>query len=1053
MSRFFIYRPVFAGVLAIIIVIGGLVAAKILPVAQYPEIAPPTVAITTTYPGASAETIARTVAAPIEEQLSGVEKLSFFNSTSSSTGAVTITVTFEPGTNVDNAVFNVNNRVQLATPRLPDEVRRQGVIVQKRSTDILMVVSLISPKSRYNTLFLSNYGTLNVVDELKRVPGISDVTIFGARDFSMRVWLRPDKMALLGVTPSEVAAALRVQNNQYAAGKIGAEPAPPGQNLVYTVTATGRLIDAEQFGDIVIRGSGADGALRLKDVARLELDAQTYDTFNTLDGKPTIGIATYLQPGSNALQVAELVRQKMEDLKKNFPEDVDYVVPFDTTLFVDASIKEVVKTIFEAAVLVVIVVFVFLQTVRATIIPVIAVPVSLIGTFAGLWALGFSINTLTLFAMVLSIGIVVDDAIVVLENVERLMREEKLPPFEASLKAMEEVSGAVVAIVLVLCAVFIPVAFLGGIAGALYRQFAVTVAISVIISGFTALTLTPALCAIMMKAGGHHESKIFHPFNVGFDWMTRRFLWFVDRSIHHRWISLILFGGVLGLVVFMFMRIPGSFVPAEDQGYVFTAMTLPDGATLGRTGELAAKVQPAVSSNPAVKNVLGVIGFDLIGGANKTNAATFFVPLKHWEERKETAQQVTADILRKGAGFREGNVISFGPPAIRGLGTAGGFELYLQGRTNSDPRALYDALQNFLTALRAHPQLTNINSFFRPTTPQLKVEVNREKALALGVPVGDVFDALQSTMGVLYVNDFNKFGRTYRVQMQAEAAFRAKPEDIGNVFVRSSTTSEMIPLKTLLTTTSVVGPEVLERFNGYVGAKILGAGKPGVSSGEAIRAVEEVARANLPEGYQIAWSGQAFQERRSGSASGIAFGLALVMVFLILAALYERWKLPAAVVLSVPFAVAGALAFVMLRGMENDIYFQIGLVVLIGLAAKNAILIVEFAQQGYLDGMSAMDAAMQAARLRFRPIVMTSLAFVLGVVPLAFSSGAGAAARQSMGTGVFGGMLASTFIATVFIPLFFVMTASLRKRDIEHAQARARAAQPADSAHTEEGAQ
>jgi HAE1 family hydrophobic/amphiphilic exporter-1/multidrug efflux pump len=1053
MSRFFIFRPVFAGVLAIVIMIAGLVAAKVLPIAQYPEIAPPTVTVTTTYPGASADTIARTVAAPIEEQLSGVEKLSYFNSTSSSTGAVTITLTFEPGTNVDNAVFNVNNRVQLSLPRLPDEVRRQGVVVQKRSTDILLVVSLISPKSRFNTLFLSNYATLNVVDELKRVPGISDVTVFGARDYSMRVWLRPDKMALLGVTPSDVAAALRVQNNQYAAGKIGAEPAPPGQSLVYTVTATGRLIEPEEFGEIVVRGNGPAGALKLKDIARLELDAQTYDTFNTLDGKPSIGIATYLQPGSNALQVAELLRKKMEELKKTFPEDVDYVVPFDTTLFVDASIKEVVKTIFEAAVLVVLVVFVFLQTVRATIIPVIAVPVSLIGTFAGLWILGFSINTLTLFAMVLSIGIVVDDAIVVLENVERLMREEHLPPFEASLKAMEEVSGAVVAIVLVLCAVFIPVAFLGGIAGALYRQFAVTVAISVVISGFTALTLTPALCALMMKAGGHSESKIFHPFNVGFDWTTKRFLHFVELSIRHRVASLLIFAGVIGLVVFMFLRVPGSFVPAEDQGYVFTAMSLPDGATIGRTAALAAKVQPMVSANPAVKNTLGVIGFDLIGGANKTNAATMFVPLKPWDERQSTAADVTGYILGKGAAFREGTVISFGPPAIRGLGTAGGFELYLQGRTNADPKALSDVLQNFLAALRAHPQLTGINSFFRPTTPQLKLEVSREKALALGVPVGDVFDALQSTIGVLYVNDFNKFGRTYRVQMQADAAFRARPEDIGNVFVRSATTGEMIPLKTLITVNNTVGPEVLERFNGYVGAKILGNGKPGVSSGDAIRAVEEVARTALPEGYQITWSGQAFQERRSGGSSAIAFGLALVMVFLILAALYERWKLPAAVVLSVPFAVAGALAFVMMRGMENDIYFQIGLVVLIGLAAKNAILIVEFAQQGYLDGMSAVDAAMQAARLRFRPIVMTSLAFVLGVVPLAFSSGAGAGARKSMGTGVFGGMLASTFIATIFIPLFFTMTATLRKRDQDNAAARAKAAQPADTLHTEEGAQ
>jgi len=610
----------------------------------------------------------------------------------------------------------------------------------------------------------------------------------------------------------------------------------------------------------------------------------------------------------------------------------------------------------------------------------------------------------------------------------------------------------VVAIVLVLCAVFVPVAFLGGIAGQLYRQFAVTVAIAVVISGFTALTLTPALCAIMMKTGEHHESRIFHPFNVGFAWVTRRFLSFVGSAIRHKFISLLLFAGVIGLAVFMFMRIPGSFVPAEDQGYVFGSIQLPEGATLERTGKLADQAQQMISANPAVQNVLTINGFDLIGGGNKTNAATMFIPLKPWDERESNALQVAADILRKGGAYREGLVLSFGPPAIRGLGTAGGFEVYLQGRTNSDPKALSDVLQNFLAALRANPKLTGINSFFRPTTPQLKVEVSREKALALGVPLADVFDALQSTMGSLYVNDFNKFGRTYRVQLQAEAAFRAKPEDLGNVFARSTTSGEMVPLKALLTVTNVVGAETLERFNGYIGAKVLGAGKPGVSSGEAIRAVEDVAKATLPEGYQISWSGQAFQERRTGNASALAFGLALVMVFLILAALYERWKLPISVLLSVPFAVAGALAFVWMRGMENDIYFQIGLVVLIGLAAKNAILIVEFAQQGYLAGMPPLEAALEAARLRFRPIVMTSLAFVLGVVPLAFSSGAGAGARRSMGTGVFGGMLAATFVATIFIPLFFTMTASLRKRDQQEAAARAQAAQPADSLHTEEGA-
>src|SRR6267142_743202 len=1027
MSRFFIHRPVFAGVIAIIIVLAGLVAAKLLAVAQYPEIAPPTVLITTNYPGASAETLTKTVASPIEEQLSGVEKLSYFSSTASSTGTLSITVTFEPGANVDQAVFNVNNRVNIALPRLPDEVRRNGIIVQKRSFDILNVVILSSPTGSRDTLFLSNYASINLVDELKRLPGLADVTVFGARDYSMRIWLNTDNMARLGVTPSDVAAALRAQNAQYAAGKIGTEPAPPGQAIVYTVTATGRLIDPEQFGDIVVRASfsnaGPGGVLRIRDIARVEVGALNYDTYNTIDGRPAIGMATFLQPGANALEVAQLVRNRMAELKAGFPEGVDYSIPFDTTRFVDASIKEVTITIFEAAALVLGVVFLFLQTWRATIIPMIAVPVSLIGAFAGLWAVGFTINTLTLFALVLAIGIVVDDAIVVLENVERLMREDNMPPFEAALEAMREVSGAVIAIVLVLCAVFVPVAFLGGIAGQLYRQFAVTLTISVLISGFMALTLTPALCAILMKKGDHH-SRVFEPFNRGFAWLTRRFLDLVQLALEHRIASVLAFLGVIGLAVGLFLRVPGSFVPSEDQGYLFATVQLPDGATLERTRKMSAELGKLIGEQPAVQNVLAITGFDLIGGGNKTNAATMFVPLRHWDERKDnTAAVVARNIIVKAGGLREGIALAFNPAAIRGLGTAGGLEVYLQARGDSDPARLYQVTGAFMGSLAQHPLLAGINSFYRPTVPQLKVEVDREKAMSLGVPVQDVFDALQSTMSALYVNDFNKFGRTYRVQMQAEAPFRAQPEDLGSVYVRSSTTREMIPLKALIRTSNVVGPEQLERFNGFLAAKVLGGGKPGVSSGEAIKAVEEIADSTLPEGYKIAWTGQAFQEKRTGRASAFAFSLAIVMVFLILAALYERWLLPFAVVLAVPFAVAGALSFVALRGLENDIYFQIGLVVLIGLAAKNAILIVEFAQQAFLQGKSPVEAALHAARLRFRPIIMTSLAFVLGVMPLMVSTGAGAAARRSMGTGVVGGMLAATFIATVFVPLFFVLVA------------------------------
>src|SRR3954468_11137547 len=649
MSRFFIHRPVFAGVIAIIIVLAGTVAAKLLAVSQYPEIAPPTVLITTTYPGASAETLARTVAAPIEEQLSGVEKLSFFSSTSSSTGALQITATFEPGTNVDQSVFNVNNRVQIALPRLPDEVRRNGVIVQKRSFVILLVVSLVSPDNSRDTLYLSNYASINIVDELKRLPGIADVTVFGARDYSMRVWINPEKMARLGVTPADVAAALRAQNAQYAAGKIGTEPAPPGQEIVYTVTATGRLVEPEQFGEIVVRAMGPNGVLRLKDIARIELGALNYDTSNTLDGQQTIGMATYLQPGANALEVADLVREKMKELKPGFPSGVNYAIPFDTTRFVDASIREVNTTILEAALLVLAVVFLFLQTWRATIIPMIAVPISLIGAFAGLWLVGFSINTLTLFAMVLAIGIVVDDAIVVLENVERLMRENDMSAFDASLEAMREVSGAVVAIVLVLCAVFVPVAFLGGIAGQLYRQFAVTLTFAVVISGFIALTLTPALCALLMKSGDH-ESRVFAPFNRGFAWVTARFLGLVNFALNHRWISLACFIGMLAIAGFLFVRIPGSFVPSEDQSYIFANIQLPDGATLERTRNMSGELSKMIASNRGVQNTLAIAGFDLIGGGNKTNAGTMFVPLKEWDERgTNTAPVIAADIIAKGS--------------------------------------------------------------------------------------------------------------------------------------------------------------------------------------------------------------------------------------------------------------------------------------------------------------------------------------------------------------------------------------------------------------------
>ncbi len=1017
MTKFFITRPIFASVLSIIIVLAGLAAALKLPISQYPEIAPPTVLITATYPGASADTLAKTVAAPIEEQLSGVEGLLYFNSSADSSGTLTITATFEIGTDGDQATFNVSNRVNIALPRLPDEVRRTGLVVQKRSNDILLVPMLTSESGKFDPLFLSNYGTLNVLDDLKRIKGVGDATIFGAQDYAMRIWLRPDRMAQLSVTTSDIAAALQTQNAQYAAGKIGQDPSPADQQIVYTVTAKGRLLDPEQFGNIILRADGPRGVLSLKDVARIELGSQNYNIRTTLNGKPGIAIGVFLQTGANALDTAKAVKAKLEELKADFPEGMDYQIPYDTSEFVISSIEEVVKTLAEAMLLVVLVVFVFLQSWRATLIPLIAVPISLIGTFAGLWIFGFSINTLTLFAMVLSIGIVVDDAIVVLENVERLMTEEKLSPIKAAVKSMEQVSGAVIAIVLVLCAVFVPVAFLGGIAGELYRQFAVTVAVAVVISGVVALTLTPALCAILLKSV-HGESKFFRPFNRGFEGLTKLYIRTVNLTLHHRIIGAVVFIGIIAVAGYLIKIVPGSFVPPEDQGYVITAFVLPDGATLNRTTKTTEAVRSAIAKEESVVMQFIINGLDLIGGGNKTSAATMFVRMKDWDERKETSDDIVGKLFGIGMQQPDGIAFAFNPPAIRGLGQSGGFEMYLQSRGDSDPLRLSSVVNAFVAALQQEKRLTGINTFFRPTVPQLFVEVDEAKALSLGVPIASIYATLQSTMGSLYVNDFNRSGRTYRVQLQAEPQFRMKPEDLGKVYVRSDK-GEMIPLSALSKVNNVIGAEQLERYNGLLSAKILGSGAPGVSSGDAIKLVEQVAAQNLPEGYQIAWTGQAYQEKRTGSAAVFAFGFAIIVVFLILAAQFETWVLPLAVIMAVPFALAGALLAVLIRGMPNDIYFQIGLITLIGLAAKNAILIVEFASQKMEEGMPVMQAAIEAARLRFRPIVMTSMAFVLGIVPLVIATGAGSAARRSMGTGVFGGMILATFVATIFIPMFF----------------------------------
>jgi multidrug efflux pump len=1020
-SKFFIDRPVFATVLSIVIVLAGLVAMRALPISQYPQIVPPDVVVSANYPGATAETIAEAVAAPLEQQVNGVERMIYMRSTSTGSGTMRLTISFEIGTDPDQNAINVNNRVQRALPLLPAEVTRQGLVVQKRSSSILEILAMSAPDGRYDTIFISNYALVNVLDELRRLPGVGDASLFGASDYSMRVWLRPDKVAQYNLTPDDIAAAIREQNSQFAAGRFGEEPMKNPQAFTYSVTTPPRLIDRTQFENIIIRSDEIGGALRLKDVARVELGALTYGFSAMFNGSPAVPIGVYLQPGANAIQVAASVKATMDSVAKRFPEGLRYDIPFDTTRFVEVSIKEVVFTFIEAIALVVLVVFLFLQSARAMIIPVIAIPVSIIGTFAGMYMLGFSINMLTLFGLVLAIGIVVDDAIVVLENIERIMSTQGKPPREAAIQAMQEVTGPVIAIVLVLCAVFIPVSFLGGLAGELYRQFAVTIALSVFISGVVALTLTPALAALILKPGHAEPWWPFAHFNRGFAWLTSRYTDGVDFLLRRTAVGLAGFALLLGAVGLLFQQVPGGLVPNEDQGYVFLVTALPPAASLTRTREITAAASAALLENPAVANVMTFSGFDLLSGAQKTNSGISFVTLKDWSQRqdpKQDARNLAPAFSALNANFKDGVVIGFNPPPIQGMSTTGGFEFYLQDRSGGTLDSLAAAAGRVVEAANRRPELQGVSTTFTTGVPQYRIDVDREKAKAIGIPITTIFDTMQSSFGSLYVNDFILFGRTYRVSMSSESDFRETPNDLRHVFVRSNN-GVMVPLNELVTVTRIVGPDTVDRFNVFPAAKILGNPAAGYSSGQAIATMQQVVAATLPNDYTIGWTGSAYQELATAGTGYQGFLFGLLMVFLILAAQYERWSLPLAVLTAVPFAVFGALLAVYLRGIENDVYFQIGLVTLIGLAAKNAILIVEVASQRHQQGLSVYDAAMEAARLRFRPIVMTSLAFILGVLPLALSTGAGSASRHSIGTGVIGGMLAATFIAILFVPLFF----------------------------------
>ena len=1030
-SRFFINRPVFATVLSIVIVLAGLAAMRSLPIAQYPDIVPPDVVVSASYPGANAEVIAETVAAPLEQNINGVPGMIYMRSSASDSGSLTLTVTFEIGTDPDQATIDVNNRVQAVLSRLPEEVRRLGVNVTKRSSSILQVITMSSPGGRYDPVYVSNYALLNVIDELRRINGVGDAQIFGAKDYSMRVWLSPDKLAQYNMTPSDVAAAIREQNSQFAAGQFGQAPMVDPQPYTYSVVAPGRLVEPEEYGNIILRSDENGASLKLKDVARIELGAQEYSFNASRDGEPAIAIGIFLQPGANALDVTASVRAKMVELQQRFPDGIEYGIPFDTTKFVEVSIEEVIKTFLEAIVLVILVVYLFLQNVRATIIPLLAVPISLIGAFTGMYLLGFSINLLTLFGMVLAIGIVVDDAIVVLENVERNMTQHKLSPHDAALKAMEEVSGPVIAIVLVLSAVFIPVGFLGGLAGEMYKQFAITIAVSVLISGIVALTLSPALCAVFLKPTHSEPLAPFRWFNRVFEKLTDGYAAGVRFFLKRSFMAVLVFAAVLGVTYHLFEKVPGSLVPAEDQGYVMVVAILPPAASLDRATKVMDRVSSDVLQHPAVQNVVSFAGFDILsGGILKTSAGVAFVPLKDWSERTEPqndARNLVGTFMGMGSQVRDAIVLAFNPPPITGISMTGGFELYLQDRTGAGSVKLAEAANKLVQAASQRPELQGVSTTFSTSVPQYKVTVDREKAKALGVPLPDIFDAMQSTMGTLYVNDFTLYGRSYRVNLSSEAQFREKPDDLRHIFVRSGDGS-MIPLDALLKIEREIGPDLIERFNIFAAAKILGGPAPGYSSGQSLDVMEELATELFGTDYVIAWTGSAYQERTTAGTAGIAFVFGLVMVFLILAAQYERWSLPVAVLLAVPFGVFGAITAIWLRGLENDVYFQIGLITLIGLAAKNAILIVEFAVLKRKEGLSIEAAALEGARLRFRPIIMTSLAFILGCVPLAISTGAGSASRHSIGTGVIGGMLAATFLATFLIPTFYKLVSRLTER-------------------------
>lgn len=1027
MSKFCINRPIFAMVLSIVITLVGAICITILPVEEYPQVVPNEIVVSATYSGASAEVMANTVASIIEDSINGVEGMLYMKSSSTSSGVMNLNVFFSNDANADMALVNVTNRVQSALAQLPAEVQRVGITTRKRSSTLLAVYAMYSDNPAHSSTFVANYGILNVINELKRVPGVGDVTPFGSKDYSMRIWLDIDKLSQNNLVPSEVAKVVSEQNSQFAVGSFGKEPMRSDIAFTYSVTTQGRFVSAEEFGNIIIRSNADGSALRLKDVAKVELGAKDYSVSPLLDGKNASAFGIALQPGANALDVADAVEKRMQELSLSFPNGLHYKNVYDTTNFVKISIKEVIKTFIEAIVLVIIIMYFFLQNFRATIIPVIAIPVSIIGTFAGMYALGFSINLLTLFGLILAIGIVVDDAIIVIENVERILHTEtnelgeKYSVKEATLKAMGEIQGPVVAIVLVLCSVFIPVAFIGGFSGAIYKQFAITIVISVVISGFVALSLTPALCVSILKAKEPKPFYLVRRFNDFFDWLTHKFGEQIGKALRRGILLVALFVAILITTWGLFAKLPTGLVPSEDKGSMISFIQLPPAASLSRTITEGKKGLAILGQEENVDSGFLIAGFDMLASAARSSGAVIFVTLKDWSERKESAFAIAQKMM----GVFNANLDAFSlvttPPAIMGLSTVGGFELYIQDRSGGSIKDLEKYANLLVAEANKREELLGVRSLFSANIPQYHLNLDREKAKAMNVNVDDVFTTMQSTFGQHYVNDFNLYGKTYQVNIQAQSEFRESPEDLSRIFVKSSN-GDLIPISTLVSFERIVGADIVDRFNLFTSAKIIGNANEtkGYSSGDALRVIEEVAKEILPEGYTIAYSGTSYQEKNASGTGKLAFIFGLIFVFLILCAQYERWLMPLSVLTAVPFAVFGACLATMLRGLSNDIYFQIGLVMLIALSAKNAILIVEFAQHLHeKEGKGILESAIGAAKLRFRPIIMTSLAFSIGVLPLALSSGAGSASRHAIGTGVIGGMLAATFIAIFFIPLFW----------------------------------